>query len=630
FQGLLPGLAGTEATAARQPLHLLRTNYRNAPPVTALANRLLTLKNRRFGSLDRESTFLVEAATQQSGEVVFLTDTPDAQRQLNARIRRSAQWAVVVLREEDKAAVRRFFDTPLLFSVHEAKGLEYENIVLVNCISQHGKLFREVAADLTPADLDLAGADVRYARAPDRADHHAAHYTFFVNALYVAVTRARQSLFVMERADRHPLLPLLGLTTPSPKVELTEQTSTPDEWRREARRPAQQGRTEQAAAIREQVLEQQAPTWEPLTSERFEELKTQAFDPTHYNRKAKDRVFETAVLHGDIGTIQALQQLDGRQRYNPARAVSHNTRNHLIRKFYDPYRHNQLAPVAAYVARYGADVRDEHGLTPLLAASLLRVYPLVVQLRRLDVNLTQPDLMGRLPLHILLMHYAEMPTAVETFLGDLYLRLLPPTVRFRYLGKIIKLPQDEVETIAFHYLLFGQLPLLRRKYLHAHHGATTAEARFVEAADLEALLQTFADGAIAPRHKTRRFVNTLLAQHEVGKQFPSSQQLWLRVKHGQYMLNPMIDLEVAPDQWHSYSAIVRGQLVQPLGKKPRVSFDSRYAQQYCSLMNSFGESLEKYYAALHPPPKAPNAPAPLLPEAPAEADTPPNTNAATR
>ena len=39
--------------------------------------------------------------------------------------RASARHAVIVLRDEDKAAARAHFRTPLVFSVHEAKGLEY-------------------------------------------------------------------------------------------------------------------------------------------------------------------------------------------------------------------------------------------------------------------------------------------------------------------------------------------------------------------------------------------------------------------------------------------------------------------------------------------------------------------------
>ncbi|MFY8083674.1 MAG: UvrD-helicase domain-containing protein, partial [Rubrivivax sp.] len=50
------GLAGD--AAQRQPLQLLQANYRNTRAVTDLANRLLKIKQARFGSVDRESNFL--------------------------------------------------------------------------------------------------------------------------------------------------------------------------------------------------------------------------------------------------------------------------------------------------------------------------------------------------------------------------------------------------------------------------------------------------------------------------------------------------------------------------------------------------------------------------------------------
>ncbi len=63
---------GGEASnqAAVQEVSVLAANYRNTRSVTAIANRLLQIKQRRFGSIDRESNFLVECV---SGEAVTST-----------------------------------------------------------------------------------------------------------------------------------------------------------------------------------------------------------------------------------------------------------------------------------------------------------------------------------------------------------------------------------------------------------------------------------------------------------------------------------------------------------------------------------------------------------------------------
>ena len=49
-----------EALAQKQELKVLRANFRNGREATRVANALLKIKHRRFGSIDRESNFLVE------------------------------------------------------------------------------------------------------------------------------------------------------------------------------------------------------------------------------------------------------------------------------------------------------------------------------------------------------------------------------------------------------------------------------------------------------------------------------------------------------------------------------------------------------------------------------------------
>ena len=58
------GLAGD--AAQRQPLKLLQANFRNTRAVTELANTLLKIKQARFGSVDRESNFLVRSTSGEA------------------------------------------------------------------------------------------------------------------------------------------------------------------------------------------------------------------------------------------------------------------------------------------------------------------------------------------------------------------------------------------------------------------------------------------------------------------------------------------------------------------------------------------------------------------------------------
>ncbi len=97
--------------------------------------------------------------------------------------------AVIVLRDEHKADVRRQLRTPLVFGIHEAKGLEYETVIVYRLLSAEQRLFAELCEGVEAQDL--AGDRLEYRRAKDKSDRSLELYKFFVNALYVALTRTR-------------------------------------------------------------------------------------------------------------------------------------------------------------------------------------------------------------------------------------------------------------------------------------------------------------------------------------------------------------------------------------------------------------------------------------------------------
>src|SRR5262249_1891272 len=154
--------------AARASIHVLEVNYRSSRAVCDVANALLKVKNARFGSVDRESTALVRATSGRVGRVIGLKKTDAVLRGLNERTRGSAKVAVVVLTEDQKAEARKRFATPLVFSVHEAKGLEYESVILYDVVSSERARFRE-AAEGVGADA-VETTELAYARARDKAD----------------------------------------------------------------------------------------------------------------------------------------------------------------------------------------------------------------------------------------------------------------------------------------------------------------------------------------------------------------------------------------------------------------------------------------------------------------------------
>lgn len=160
-------------TGSQREIVILQANFRNTQAVTGVSNRLLKIKQARFGSVDRESNFLVKCASGVAGSVQLLKSEDKVLQTLDSSSRASVRYAVIVLRDEDKIAAREWFGTPLIFSVHEAKGLEYPNVILFQFVSGNRAAFAEVCRDVSPASL--AGDELDFRRAKDKTDKSLAH-----------------------------------------------------------------------------------------------------------------------------------------------------------------------------------------------------------------------------------------------------------------------------------------------------------------------------------------------------------------------------------------------------------------------------------------------------------------------
>ncbi len=72
--------------AERQELRVLTANFRNGLEATRVANQLLKIKQRRFGSIDRESNFLVQAVGGENGLVALMPDKDATKRELDQKM----------------------------------------------------------------------------------------------------------------------------------------------------------------------------------------------------------------------------------------------------------------------------------------------------------------------------------------------------------------------------------------------------------------------------------------------------------------------------------------------------------------------------------------------------------------
>lgn len=239
---------------------ILNKNYRNAPTIMQFANKILKTKNARFGSIDKESHYLVESQSELEGALYCLKETAEIRTELNQKTRQSTHFAVIVLREELKEKAARYFETPLIFSIYEAKGIEYENVILYNFVSSEAKSYQDIAQGLHPQDLL---ENVSYARVKNKTDRSLEIYKFFINALYVAITRAIKNVYWLESKGEHPLFKLWTLDFQPQFLPLTLQSSSLSAWKKEAERLDLQGKEAQAQAIRTEVLHEKGDKAEP-------------------------------------------------------------------------------------------------------------------------------------------------------------------------------------------------------------------------------------------------------------------------------------------------------------------------------------------------------------------------------
>ncbi|WP_407541668.1 AAA family ATPase (plasmid) [Deinococcus radiomollis] len=531
--------------AERQKISVLRANFRNASQVTRVANTLLKIKHARFGSVDRESNFLVSAVAGDPGSVTFLPDDAKVKKHLDEQTRGSTQYAVLVLRDEHKAEARRAFGTPLVFSVQEAKGLEYPNIILFNVISGQRQMYAQITEGVTPADLETD--ELRYSRARDKSDKSLELYKFYVNALYVAVTRAVNRVVLIESHTRHPLLELLGIPLGDEAEQLSVKQASRDDWEREARKLELQGKREQATDIRRRILQQKPVPWEVWTPQVLrrmeEEVRARPGDP-----KVARGLIDFGLLNRQDRLLETLREL----KVKPAASYLRNSdkdrilqRQVVLDKYRKPFESTNLKSVLGDCDRYGVDHRTPANLTPLMLAAETGNVALIGALLERGADVTQTDLFGRTP-HLLALNRAleDARFAAEQF-GPIDERLRPASLDVLVSDRLVRLSPDGAE---FYFLsvMLATLPTLTSA-LHSPP-LTETELRKREtgffAEFLETNLGAMPLSVLKEARRKRTYFNHVLARAEVDSNYQPARRLWKRSRQGFYLLNPELQIRL--------------------------------------------------------------------------------------
>ncbi|MDA8090699.1 MAG: PhoH family protein [Nitrospiraceae bacterium] len=559
----------SEPVETQKVTRILQSNFRNSVALTNLANALLRIKQKRFGSIDKESNYLMKSVSADAGEVVFVRDSEKAKRDLNQKTRKSTSFAVLVMRDEDKADARRFFDTPLLFSIQEAKGLEYENVILVNFISSERANFSEIINGVNPDGLE---GDLEYRRARDKTDKTLEAYKFYVNSLYVAITRAVRRLYLIESDTGHPLIRMLGIKDLREMASIEMKESSTADWQAEARRLELQGKQEQADQIRRDIIKTKPVPWEVCTPEKVTDLL--GLSNKEASQKPRKTLFEYALFHDEPMLIRALsgQGFDkaGRIYYlkDGRMLLNHSLYKQQKMQFSGQYLQRYSGAYFKEVIRecelYGVDHRNVFNKTPLMMAARAGNAALVRELLGAGADTELTDNYGLTAWQWALQRIIEDKKFAQAGFPAVHELLAPSMVSLKVNGQLVKIDRRQGEFLLFHVFFAAFRSLISSGYADIFGGC--ADTVPLPAVAIAYILGSLPGSVIPDYRKKRAYISALLSKNESDSANAYGKKLFTRKNRGHYILNPGLSIRRKEDWIDIYDHANIGHILKMCGE----------------------------------------------------------------
>jgi hypothetical protein len=520
-------------------VRILQTNYRNSTQVVQLSNTLLKIKNVRFGSIDKESNYLINTISTQAGEVLLMQDEDKVKAELNRKTQNSTHYAVIVADNHLKEEARKYFKTPLIFSVQEAKGLEYENVILLNFISANPAEFKEIINGVQASDLQ--DDTLQYARPADKSDKDAEIYKFYINSFYVAITRSVKNIYLFEKQVNHAALELLSLKEMTKPLQVAEQKSDKHEWLEEARRLEEQGKYEQAEQIRAKYL-----GYEYISPEQLEQIKILALDPAkkeHEVKKERKQLFQYALTHHKTVWIDQLAKLQFQRAMQYMKELRHDGKEYAKN-----CRLGRKEDVRRVVQKYGPDfAAPDTALTGLMVALYHGQDAVADLLLQLEANINKLDTNGLMGIDYLLQGYYKNVIYRQTFTAGKNTLL-----KYWHLVKPSSIAIQEKQrrfNIGAHSMTFFLLVCMRcieqqmtNKITVKFNGTERPDVITGEFSmdDVMKFVECIPDEILPLYRRQRSYVNSVLAGNEIDSNNASNKKLFKRLRRGWYIVNPLL------------------------------------------------------------------------------------------
>jgi hypothetical protein len=219
-------------------LELSRT-HRCLPNIAEAANEVVALKYALTGGKsDKDEISRIESIRSDGNSgLVFIVDSATLNDSVWVKEPQGTDFAVVTLSEFFDEARALFQNTPLVLTVDQIKGLEYNTIVAYKiCADDFFKKIHQKLPDDAPKALSQHRAK------PGVGDHEFGPH---LNQIYTCFTRAISTLIICQKQNRYNqrlLSRLQRLASAFDTVSIQGKTvSSPEEWKAEVIKQIQEG-----------------------------------------------------------------------------------------------------------------------------------------------------------------------------------------------------------------------------------------------------------------------------------------------------------------------------------------------------------------------------------------------------
>lgn len=203
---------------------VLRKNYRSQQKIVSLANKMYELRKRYIGAMADD---ILETSVREGEKPFLIPATEENIEKIAEFISLSVSSAIIVSdnRTRDEIA-RKYNIEEKVFTVQEAKGLEFDFVVCFNLVSPYEDIWEEIFKGKA---------------------RHNSRFRYYFNLFYVGITRAKKSLVLLENRIDTKLFKEIGdYICIEEKFEAEIVTINPNEKYKEAMKLEQQGLFEKA------------------------------------------------------------------------------------------------------------------------------------------------------------------------------------------------------------------------------------------------------------------------------------------------------------------------------------------------------------------------------------------------